>query len=274
MKVIHQSFTATSLRMLLRTVLLMAVFTGLAPSAKGQFDGGWRTISSIALQKQDRRMFDFTNRIIGREILLREKQTLSFDVELGIARSLIYRADFQLDLGLLYRHEFNTFSRIFDLGYFVDGNITPLIQLYVRRYQIHQLGVPLTLQLKAPDLGNAGFFYLSCQAAGTIHWAKGMRHNPSGGYLWQWDLAPYSFEVNPGLGFKANRWAATISYRAYHVRQIDPVIFFPAMFSPPQFEETPTGFETHNPFKLWFTVSRDLDNGWWRKEHWPKWRGK
>ena len=238
---------------------------------KFQFQPGWRFTAAYALQKQDRRLFGLDGTILGRNILSREKQNYSYDLSFAVHRSLLQRGDFRLDAGLGYRHEFNNFGRTFNFSYITGTPYLPLP--IVRRYQVHQLILPIVLQFRVFSIGKQGMAFFSGAAEGSINFAKSVR-SANGAHFGKWIFAPYSMEISPGFGLKLGNWSGTVSYRLKHYRQWDLGIFDYLLRPYPNEQSLPTGIDTYNPFKLWFTVSRDLEDGWWRKEHWPKWRGK
>ncbi len=260
-------------------VLSLALFClSLTPimAQKFQFQPGWRFTAGYALQEQDRRLFGLEGTSLGERTIEREEQTFSYDMSIALYRSLLTREDFLLDFGLGYRHEFNTFSRSYSLAFLNEKSVnwTYLPGVVAKRYQVHQIYLPVTLQIRLLPLGQNGLFFATSSVEGSIHFAKSIR-NTYNSYKGKFIAGPYSLEVNPGLGIKVGKWSGIVSYRVFHFRQIDNALFAPSIYFPPWlFEETPTGFENYNPFKLWFTVSRDLEDGWWRKEHRPKWRGK
>ncbi len=94
---------------------------------------------------------------------------------------------------------------------------------------------------------------------GNAHFLKSMRLYTSkddlkGPWSHAWKVAPYSLEINPGLGYDKGKYRVTLSYRAWQIKQVDPVLFSPRLY-----HNLPEGeYERYNPFKLWVTVSRDL----------------
>ena len=209
-------------------------------------------------------------RILSRNILNREKQTYSYDISLAVHRSLLQRGDFRLDAGLGYRHEFNNFGRTFGHPYFT-GRYYEILR-YIKRYQVHQIYVPVSLQIRLFSIGNRGMVFFGSSVEGSIHFAKTVRAT-SGAHFGKFTFAPYSLEVSQGIGLKVGSWSGMVSYRWKHYRQWDEVVFHRDLF-PYGYPDERGPIDTYNPFKLWFTVSRDLEDGWWRKEQWPKWRGK
>ncbi len=238
---------------------------------KFQFQPGWRFTAGYASQVQDRRLFGLEGTILAREILKYEEQNYSYDLSFAVHRSLLQRGDFRLDAGLGYRHEFNNFGRPFNHPYFT-GRYHEILRT-VRRYQVHQAYLPLSLQVRVLSLGDNAMIFLGGSLEGSIHFAKTVRAT-SGAHFGKFTAAPYSLEISPGIGLKVGLWSGMASYRWKHYRQWDHVIFDGFLYPYPHGRTLPTGIDTYNPTKLWFTVSRDLEDGWWRKEQWPKWRGK
>ncbi len=240
------------------------------------FDGKMRWVIGLGMQQQDRRMFDWP-KSYAQELIDADGGMPTMQFSLGISKPILYRQDFSIDLGIGYGLEINSFTRPFNRVPLLDNPISvPSDIVFVGGYFIHMGSTSLSFSKRLWELPNGGRVFFSCDAIGSANWLKWMRAKGTTFYLFQAYrekkvlFNPYSVEINPGLGFEKNAFRITINYRLWQIKQVDPVLFAPILYHSLPLDP----YDTYNPFKMWITVSRDLEDGWWRKEQWPKGRGK
>jgi len=231
-------------------IIIFLVVATYLPTRGQAFNDHYRLSFSLGVQEQDRRMFGFPP-FPTAAILEREDDLVNWQFSLGLHKPLLQRYDFSLDIGAAYSVEVNTFGRPFSqfqFGIFVY----PLY--HVETYRVHQIAFPINLSYRLFSIGKNAHVVLGGSILPTVHFLKAVNTE------WKWKkltFRPYSLEVNPGIGFRSSRWELMLSYRAYQLKQFDPVVFEMVWLIGGAREPMPA-YETHNPHKLWLSLSYDL----------------
>lgn len=224
------------------------------------FDSKARITLGLAGQVQDQRLYDWPGGA-SRGLIEQEKLMPTWHGSVTVMKPILFRHDFSIDLGLGYGFEINSFSRPFNMVPFLPPGtlIVDTKGRYIRAYHVHMAQIGFSgshILMKSKKSGDIVFV---CDAWGGFHFVKGMIESTASSSFRKYHhsvfhLAPYSLEINPGLGYDKGKYRVTLSYRAWQIKQVDPVLFSPRLY-----HNLPEGeYERYNPFKLWVTVSRDL----------------
>ena len=246
----------------MRTLLiLLASFTLASNSWAQGFNGHARISANFALQRADLRM-DGLGPGLARE-LLKANPWSDYQIGFMFLKPFLQRDDLSIEWGIGYSRETSTFYRPFQSHYF---GILNRRMHYLGKYHNHQLMLPLSWRKRVVKLNSNGMLFLSLDVLTGLHFYKKVievvpsareekiQHTHS-----RFDLSLHAMEVNPGLGLRLGRWETTLSYRAFQIMQIDPVVFQEYHLYPSDSNPFPLpGYETHNPFKLWLSLSYDL----------------
>ena len=239
----------------LKIFLFLFLLLAISQSMGQGFTGAWRVSVSAAAQEQDRRMFGWPSGTAER-IITREEQSLTWQYSLGLHKAFLHREDFKLELGLRYDWEINRFSRPLDHSYFLPGPLYSASLFFVRDYEVHQLVIPLSLRVRLAKIGQRGCLFIGGDVLPALSVAKRVKTNRPNQFPVRWKMSPYSLEVNPGIGYRWQKWEVVLTYRAFHRRAWDPVLFGLGIFRPA--DGPPTPVDRYNPHKLWLSLSYDL----------------
>ena len=248
--------------------MLLSLFLVASLSAQSP-RSPWRVSFSAAWQQQDRRTFNLPKYRV--EYMLTDEAEATRQFSFGLHRRLWQNQRLRLDLGLAYSRETNRFRRDIDIHFFLNPPPPPpgvsvangSIINYSESYQVHQILLPAELRLHLWDMGSAGEFFASGTLLPALHFLKSHTGEASafrGSYgkmsRYTWNF--YSVEFNPGLGLALHGFEVQLSYRLAQIRRWDPIIG-----SRYWGNTTDEPVDTYNPFKLWLSLSYDLDFKRW-----------
>lgn len=224
------------------------------------FQAAPRLNLAFGLQKSDLRMPLLAQPIVE-NILDTANLWSTYHGYVAIQHPLLTRADFSLGVGLGYGRERVEMPRDFRGKYF--GNFAGILRL-IDHYNVDHLLLPLSFRKRLIKLSGDSFIFGSVDVLTMVSFRKAVLAvsnvpsqrgwNPS-----KFEFQPYAMEFNPSLGVKLSRWEITVAYRIYQIRKIDEVLFPKWWLDLPDRRNfSLPGYETHNPFKLWLSVSYDL----------------
>ena len=245
------------MRCIIVTIITLALWSNVMSQG---FQATPRLSLAFGLQKSDLRMPLLPQSIVE-SILDTANLWSTYHSFVAIQYPLLTRADFSLRVGLGYGRERVEMTRDFMGKYF--GNYAGILRL-IDHYNIDHLLLPLSFRRRLIKLRGGGFIFGSVDVLTIISFRKavlavsnvpGQRgYNPS-----KFELKPYAMELNPSLGVKLSRWEIAVAYRMYQIRKIDEVLLPKWWLDQPDRRNFPIpGYETHNPFKLWLSLSYDL----------------
>ena len=218
-------------------------------------------VLGFGAQAQDRRYFDMSPGYV-RDLESVSSKALTISYSLRVSKSILSGRRFSINIGVGFQSEVNRVLRPYDKVQFVDPFTTPFVtseSVALEAYVVQSGMGTFSWLYKLYAMKNGQMLFVSIDAFGSAHFLKSARKyagNSNGKSLWfhTWKVAPYSLEINPGLGYDKGKYRVTLSYRAWQIKQVDPVLFSPRLY-----HNLPEGeYERYNPFKLWVTVSRDL----------------
>ena len=225
----------------LLTLLITSYFT---VNSQQEVYSKWLISANFAIQEPDTRLFGFPE-IPKRNLLARQKENpRTYQLDIRAARNLVSTNIFKLAGGIGLSSELNTFNRPFFHGYGAT-NVTDIL-LFTDKY--HQYLFQIPIQTKLNILKSLA---ISLKVLPQLNFLTTANDTKGFGSTRWWRFEFYSVEINPGLVWTTKRLDIGMSYRYFHFKRIDPILFHAFMSTEP---DTDRKFETFNPFKLWFSV--------------------
>lgn len=229
---------------------------GWAQHTDPQFFSPRTTLTlALGIQKDDNRLPN-ASPIVNNNLNRDDNWLLpTLQLSLSVERTLLTNRNFSLSLGLGLTQEMNNFPRLINKRYLFPQSVGR-VAVYVNRYKVDQVTGLLDFKHRLTYWSGRGLLYVGLQMRPGFHFRKS--NIPRVYTRWIWGF--YSLEVNPGLGLRRGPWDIMLHYRAFQYKQIDPVLFYGP--GPPAIDGVaPYGYETHNTFKLWLSLSYDLGTG-------------
>ncbi|WP_236977914.1 hypothetical protein [Membranihabitans maritimus] len=238
-----------------KQIISIVVFMILSMTSEGQ--SFWDDVSisaQFAAAHHDKRVY------FAEERLLREQPEKwgTWQYGLRVEKRWLEIGHFSISQGLGYALEHQTFERLVDHCFNLQGESCTYVLKYSSNYKIHQIQMPIALTYQVfsgLEINLSVFPFFALKKQMEFKWAESNE---------KMYLNFYSLEINPGLDYEWNRFRVGVNYRLWQLKRIDRVLFSKHTIptagdgNPILTEE----YEDYNPVKLWFSVGYRLGGSW------------